>query len=221
MTTNDKMRQSMYPSALAAPVMKPITRQVQRTGLALALCLCVSLAHANTESTVTEFKPAAVIPAVEPTATLPATEPAAAVPAEDAAETATPPGTEAATPEPGAVPATIEAATPPAPVVSPGMQIPVDGTSVEAFDASLAEIQEKTTASEYITLTNAIKYMMVYDLTAKRDRAKLAANLNGLTGEQIIDRVNWRRDSPKTSTPPKIQAPPEQTATEPSTPDGQ
>ena len=74
-----------------------------------------------------------------------------------------------------------------------GMQIPVDGSSLEAFDESLAAIKEKATEAEYMTLTNALDYLLVYDLAAKRDRAKLAANLNGLTGEQIVDKVQWRK----------------------------
>ena len=71
------------------------------------------------------------------------------------------------------------------------MQIPVDGTSLEAFEQSLAGIKDKTTTPEYTTLTNAIDYLMVYYLAAKRDRAKLAGYLNGKTGEQIVDMVVW------------------------------
>lgn len=76
---------------------------------------------------------------------------------------------------------------------SAGMTVPVDGTSLEAFDASLAKIKGDSTASEYLTLTNAIDYLLVYDLQAKRDRTKLAALLNGQTGEQIIQQVEDRK----------------------------
>ena len=79
----------------------------------------------------------------------------------------------------------------PGPKYSAGMQIPVDGTSLETFEESLAEIKNKATAEEYQTLENAIQYLMVYDLSAKRDKAKLAANLNGQTGEEIVGRVRW------------------------------
>ena len=41
------------------------------------------------------------------------------------------------------------------------------------------------------SLENAIQYLLVYDLSAKRDKAKLAANLNGQTGEKIVNRVKW------------------------------
>jgi len=74
---------------------------------------------------------------------------------------------------------------------SAGMQIPVDGTSLEAFEASLADIKTKATAAEYQSLESAIQYLMVYDLSAKRDKTKLAANLNGQTGEEIVGRVKW------------------------------
>jgi nucleoid-associated protein YgaU len=74
-----------------------------------------------------------------------------------------------------------------------GMHVPVDGSSLEAFENSLEQIKDQVTAAEYTTLTNAIDYLLVYDLTAKRDRTKLAANLNGLTAEQIIEKVQWRK----------------------------
>lgn len=76
---------------------------------------------------------------------------------------------------------------------SEGMQIPVDGSSEEAFDESLEAIGKQATKAEFTTLNNAIDYLLVYDLSAKRNRAKLAANLDGLTGEQILDRVQWRK----------------------------
>ncbi len=76
---------------------------------------------------------------------------------------------------------------------SPGMQVPVDGTSLKAFDASLEKIKEDSTESEYISLTGAIDYLLVYDLSAKRNRTKLAANLNGLTGAEIIAWVEKKK----------------------------
>ena len=73
---------------------------------------------------------------------------------------------------------------------SEGMRIPVDGSSLESFDQSLAAIKVKTTADEYAALTNAIDYLLVYNLSAKQDRAKLAQSLNGKTGEQIVNEAN-------------------------------
>lgn len=77
--------------------------------------------------------------------------------------------------------------------LDPGMQIPVDGSSLEAFEASLATIKAQAKELNYISLEEAIKYLLVYDIGAQRDKAKLAKNLDGLTGDQIIDKVTWRK----------------------------
>ena len=74
-----------------------------------------------------------------------------------------------------------------------GMDIPLDGSSLEAFNTSLARVKAHTKPSSYTTLINAIDYLLVYDLSAKRDRAQLAANLDGLTGRQVIDKVSWQK----------------------------
>jgi len=95
----------------------------------------------------------------------------------------------------------------------PGMKIPVDGTSLEAFDESMDLIKTKTTAAEYTTLVNAIDYLMVYDLQAKRNRARLAGILNGLTGEEIVDRVEWGNNE-KQSPSKKAHSAPQDTPAE-------
>jgi hypothetical protein len=77
--------------------------------------------------------------------------------------------------------------------VDPAMQIPVDGSSLEAFNESLATIKASAVDANYISLEGAIQYLLVYDLGAGRDKAKLAKNLDGLTGDQIIDKVQWRK----------------------------
>jgi len=77
--------------------------------------------------------------------------------------------------------------------VDPGMQIPVDGSSLEAFEKSLETIKGQAREPNYITLEEAIKYLLVYDLGTGGDKAKLAKNLDGLTGDQIIDKVTWRK----------------------------
>ena len=107
-----------------------------------------------------------------------------------------------ATNQPAAAPAATpaEAATEaaaaeaPAADLDPGMQIPVDGSSLDAFNESLATIKAQAKEPNYISLEEAIKYLMVYDLGAQGDKAKLAKNLDGLTGDQIIDRVIWRKE---------------------------
>jgi len=79
------------------------------------------------------------------------------------------------------------------PGFSEGMKIPLDGSSLEAFNKSLESIKGKTVGTEYTTLTSAINYLLVYDLGAKGSRATLAQRLNGLTGEQIIEKVRQNR----------------------------
>jgi hypothetical protein len=152
--------------------MKTVNRTI---GIALALAFCLNSALANTPSAATGSEPdtkvaAAVAAPGTDALAAPAAAPVAGSPAELAAKTS---------------PATAT------PRFGPGMQIPVDGTSLDAFEQSLAGIKEKTTTPEYITLTNAIDYLMVYYLEAKRDRTKLALYLNGKTGEQIVGMVAW------------------------------
>jgi hypothetical protein len=77
-----------------------------------------------------------------------------------------------------------------------GMEIPLDGTSLEAFEASLARVKEHTSEENYTTLENAIAYLLVYDLSAKRSKEKLAANLDGLNGYEVMNKIGWRRPPP-------------------------
>lgn len=96
----------------------------------------------------------------------------------------------------------VEAATPetagPSYQFSDAMRIPVDGSSLESFERSLEGIKSKAGEDEYKTLTGAIEYLMVYDIGARHDRTKLAQRLDGLTGEQIVDRVKWDKKPSKT-----------------------
>jgi len=73
------------------------------------------------------------------------------------------------------------------------MRVPVDGSSLESFEKSLESIKSSAEAAEYKTLTNAIDYLLIYDIGARRDRAKLAQRLDGLTGEEIVNRAGWDR----------------------------
>jgi hypothetical protein len=77
-----------------------------------------------------------------------------------------------------------------------GMEIPLDGSSLEAFETSLARVKAHTSEANYTTLVNAIDYLEVYDLAAKRDRSKVAANLDGLTPNQVLERVGWQQPAP-------------------------
>jgi len=94
---------------------------------------------------------------------------------------------------PGQSTASVAAEEPVEPWDGDGMDIPLDGSSLEAFDKSLARVKAHTSPSSYTTLINAIDYLMVYDLSARRDRSTLAANLDGLTGRQVVDKVSWQK----------------------------
>jgi hypothetical protein len=74
-----------------------------------------------------------------------------------------------------------------------GMDMPLDGSSLEAFEQSLEKVKANTSEANYTTLRNAIDYLLMYDLSARRDKTKLAANLNGLTGNEVVDKVSWRK----------------------------
>jgi hypothetical protein len=88
-----------------------------------------------------------------------------------------------------------------------GMEIPLDGSSLEAFETSLARVKAHTSAQNYTTLINAIEYHLMYDLSAKRNRTKLAANLDGMTPQEVIDKVIWRNKSLESGNAPS--SPPE------------
>ena len=75
----------------------------------------------------------------------------------------------------------------------PGMQIPVDGSSLEAFNTSLETIKAQASAPNFITLEGAIQFLLVYDLSANRDKGKLAKNLDGMTGAEIVEQVEARK----------------------------
>jgi len=77
--------------------------------------------------------------------------------------------------------------------LSAGMNIPIDGSSVETFEKSLAAIKGQSTEAEYKTLSGAIDRLALYDLSIRRDRTKLAESLNGMTGAEIIDSVENSR----------------------------
>ena len=80
-----------------------------------------------------------------------------------------------------------------------GMELPMDGSSLEAWDASMARVKRHATEASYTTLNNAITYLLVYDLEVRRNKEKLVAKLNGLTGYEIVAKVGWRKPPPGTS----------------------
>ena len=77
-----------------------------------------------------------------------------------------------------------------------GMEIPLDGSSLEAFETSMARVEAHTSPANFTTLQNAIEYLLLYDLSARKDKEKLAHNLDGKTPYQVIDMVQWRKPAP-------------------------
>jgi hypothetical protein len=74
-----------------------------------------------------------------------------------------------------------------------GMEIPLDGSSLAAFDASMARVKKHASEANYTTLENSIEYLLVYDLEVKRSKEKLAAKLDGLNGYEVVARTGWRK----------------------------
>ncbi len=71
-----------------------------------------------------------------------------------------------------------------------GLTLMVDGTSPEAFQRSLEMIAEETTTEQYDRLNTAIQFLGIYDPVAWSGLPALYADLDGLTGEDIIERAN-------------------------------
>lgn len=77
-----------------------------------------------------------------------------------------------------------------------GMEIPLDGSSMEAWDRSMARVKAHTDESTFTTLQNAIAYLLTYDLSARKDMNLLIKNLDGLTGYEVVGKVRWRIPAP-------------------------
>ena len=74
-----------------------------------------------------------------------------------------------------------------------GMEMPLDGSSVEAFDASLAMVKKHTNAENYRYLEKAIGYMMAFDISVRNNKARLVSRLNGLNGYEVIAKAGIRK----------------------------
>lgn len=74
-----------------------------------------------------------------------------------------------------------------------GLDIVMDGSSLEAFEKSLEKVRKTGSEADYKGLKAAFEYLLFYDLGAQRNREKLAARLDGTTGHEIIKRVRWRK----------------------------
>ena len=77
-----------------------------------------------------------------------------------------------------------------------GLDIPLDGTSMMAWERSLVSVKAYSEPEDYELLLSAIEYLRVYDLAARGKMEILITRLNGLTGYEILSRVNWRKPAP-------------------------
>ena len=74
-----------------------------------------------------------------------------------------------------------------------GLDMIMDGSSLEAFEKSMEKVRETGSEADYKSLRGAFDYLLFYDLGAQNNREKLAARLDGKTGYEIISRVKWRK----------------------------
>lgn len=101
---------------------------------------------------------------------------------------------------PPAAQAEATAAEEPAPEIEPwdgyGLEIPLDGSSMEAWERSLLRVEAYSEPADYELLLSAIDYLRVYDLGARGKMDLLIARLDGQTGYQILSRVKYRGRDP-------------------------
>lgn len=88
--------------------------------------------------------------------------------------------------------ASAEAAAAQTEEAKPLMEQPLDGSSVEAFEAGMEALRAEDEAG-YKRLKSAIEYKLVYDLAAKRNKATLYKSLDGQTPRQIIGDTGYGR----------------------------
>ncbi len=74
-----------------------------------------------------------------------------------------------------------------------GLDIVMDGSSLKAFDKSMEEVKATGSEFDYRSLESAIDFLLVYDLGAQRSRDKLAARLDGMTGQVSIEWVKTHK----------------------------
>ena len=72
-----------------------------------------------------------------------------------------------------------------------GMDIPLDGSSMEAWDSSVARVKHYATPEEYRALEGAVKYLLIYDLESYGDKNKLIQRLDGMTPAEVLTKVKW------------------------------
>lgn len=76
-----------------------------------------------------------------------------------------------------------------------GLTMVVDGSSPQAFQESLELIAMDTTPEQYRQLDSALRYLGTYDPAAWSGMPALYESLDGMTGEEIIERARERREA--------------------------
>jgi len=74
-----------------------------------------------------------------------------------------------------------------------GMDIPIDGSSMEAFEASCARIKAHTTPAQYESFQQALEWHRTYDLAAREKMELLVPRLDGKTPNDLLKAVRWRK----------------------------
>lgn len=76
-----------------------------------------------------------------------------------------------------------------------GLTMLVDGTSPQAFQDSLDMIAGETTSQQYEQLDSALRYLSTYAPEAWSGMPTLYKSLDGMTGEEIIEKAEELRQS--------------------------
>lgn len=72
-----------------------------------------------------------------------------------------------------------------------GLDVVMDGTSMDTWNASLDEVQEIGGIKERGQVQDAFDYLLMFDIGAKGKPEVLASRLNGMTGREIVSRVKY------------------------------
>lgn len=76
-----------------------------------------------------------------------------------------------------------------------GLTMIVDGSSPEAFQESLEMIARDSTDQQYRQLDSALRYLKMYSPAGWSGNAALYQSLDGMSGEEIIEKAAERRRS--------------------------
>ncbi|MDX1461394.1 MAG: hypothetical protein R3348_10100 [Xanthomonadales bacterium] len=73
------------------------------------------------------------------------------------------------------------------------MDRPLDGSSVDSFQAGLEQVEAEAGEYEYRRLMSALSFLLFYDIGVQRDKATLYSRLDGHSPNQILERVERHR----------------------------